>query len=230
MEEYPEKKNIGDLVHKTIHTSLSSVPGYGAPLAAIFDTVFTEPIENRKKKWFNKLTDVINEIQSQLEGVTPESLSKNEIFISTVLQASRTAIRTHQEEKLNYLKNVIYNTAKGSFINEDIQSIYLNLIDSFTVSHIELLELLSNPGNYIKLHGIKCPEWSMGGVSAVIEHCIPQFRGKKEFYSILIRDLYAGGLITDGSFLGVTMSASGMLQKRSSALGDDFINFIIKSA
>jgi len=228
MNERPENKTLGDAFHKVVHTGLGSVPLVGTPLAALFETIFTPPIEKRKEKWLKELAKVITEIQERVDNLDPEALSRNEVFISMVMKASQVAIRSHQEEKISALRNALLNSVLSNSPNEDIQAIFLNLIDEFTPWHIRLLSLVNDPAGWMKNNNVKNPSWSMGGVSTVIEFCFPDLRGEKEFYRLLIRDLQSAALIVQGQILGVTMSGSGILASRTTDLGKQFLGYISK--
>ena len=228
MDNFPDKKTIGDALHKALKTGFGSMPEYGAPLAALFDTIFTAPIEKRKQEWFKHLGEVITEIQNKIDDISPEKLSKNEIFINTALRASQIALRTHREEKIKILKNAIFNSASTNAPAEDIQAIFLNYIDEFTPWHIRLLLLFNDPIKYMEKNNIKNPGWSIGGISAVITHCFPELINKKEFYTLLFRYLQSAGFILQGQIIGTTMSGSGMVQSQTTPFGKDFIKYISK--
>src|SRR5205823_11756841 len=73
---------------------------------------------------------------------------KNEIFVSAVLQASQTALRTHEAEKLEALRNALMHIAITKPLKEDYQLFYLGLVDIFTVTHIEILRIFENTASH----------------------------------------------------------------------------------
>lgn len=75
-------------------------------------------------------------------------------------------------------------------------------------------------------HGTHNPGWSMGGVSAVLEHCFPHLRGRRDVYDQIVSDLQTDGLVGSGSFLHMTMTADGMFGSRTSTRGKAFLAFI----
>ena len=151
----------------------------------------------------------------EVKGLKLEDLQKNEEFVSAVMYASHVALRTHKAEKLNALRNAILNVAKGQAPEETVQHLFLNFIDSFTELHLRILKVFQAPP----------PNLSMGGLSDVLDHNIPDLRGRRELYDQLWKDLYSRGLVTtDG--LHSTMSGHGLAQKRTTGLGDAFLKFI----
>lgn len=229
METPPKDKSIGDAAHEIGKTILSVVPAAGGPLVALFENIFTAPLNKRRQAWLEELASVISDIQNKLANITPEKLAANEMFITAALQASQIAIRNHKKEKIDALKNALFNSVQPNAPSEDIQLIFLKLIDDLTPWHLRLLSMLDDPAKWMEQNGIKNPGWSMGGVSTVIEHCFSEIRGKRDFYDQLVRDLQAGGLLGQGSFLNVTMTGGGILASRTSPMGKEFIQFISKA-
>ena len=229
MNNPPSEKTIGDAAHEIGKAVLSVVPVASGPLVTLFENIFTAPLNKRKQEWFEELANVIDEIQEKLEGITPEKLSQNEMFITAALQASQIAIRNHKKEKIEALRNALFNSVKPTAPSEDKQMMFFRLIDDLTPWHLRLLGLLNDPTGWMEKNRIRNPGWGMGGVSTVIEHCLPDLCGASDFCDQLVRDLQTGGLVSQGNFLNVTMTGGGMLTSRTSEMGKEFISFITRS-
>jgi hypothetical protein len=229
MKPPPINKSVGDAAHEISKAVLSVVPVAGGPFVALFENIFTAPLNKRKQEWFEELASVVTEIQNKLIDMTPEKLSQNEMFITAALQASQIAIRNHKKEKIEALRNALFNSVQPMAPDEDKQLIFLRLIDELTPWHLRLLGLLNNPLKWMEKNGINNPNWGMGGVSTVIEHCLPELRGNRDFYDQLVRDLQTGGLFGQGNYVHLTMTGRGMVESRTSAMGKEFISFISKS-
>jgi hypothetical protein len=66
---------------------------------------------------------------------------------------------------------------------------------------------------------------TVGGLSTVLEHSIPDLRNRRDIYDQLWKDLYSRGLVnTEG--LHVTMSGSGLATRRTTSLGEALLQFI----
>jgi hypothetical protein len=228
MKKPPSNKTTGDAAHEISKAVLSAVPAASGPLVALFENIFTAPLNKRRQEWFEHLAEVVTEIENKFEDITPEKLSQNDMFITAALQASQIAIRNHQKEKIDALRNALFNSVKPTAPSEDRQLIFLRLIDELTPWHLRLIGLLNGPQKWMEEYGIQYPGWRMGGVSTVIEHCLPDLRGNRDYYDQLIRDLQGAGLIGQGDFTHVTMTGGGMLESRTSAMGKDFISYISK--
>lgn len=226
MDKPPKKRSAGDTAREVGKAIVSAIPVAGGPLQVLFENVFAAPIEKRKQVWLEQLTQVVTELQRKVEGLTPEKLAKDEIFITVAMQASQIAIRNHHQEKLEALRNAVLNSVLPNSPEEYEQLIFLRLIDQLTPWHLSILALLSGPEQWMARNSINNPGWSAGGVSTVIEHCFPDLRGKREIYVQLVRDLQAEGLVGQGQFLHLTMTGRGMLESRIPERGRRFLKFI----
>ena len=226
MEKLPKSRSAGDIARDVGRAIISVIPSAGGPLQVLFENVFAAPIEKRKQAWLEQLAGVVTEVQNQMEGLTAEKLAANEAFITVAMQASQIAIRNHQHEKLEALRNAVLNSALPNPPQEDEQMIFLRLVDQLTPWHLRVLSLLHNPVEWMEWNRIANPGWSVGGVSTVIEHCFPQHRGQRDTYDQIVRDLQVEGLLGQGQFIHLTMTERGMLESRTTERGKRFVKFI----
>lgn len=209
------KQSRGDIAYSAAKAGLSAIPVIGGAAVELFQNVVQPPLEKRRAEWMAQVGQKLQELEEK--GLDLENLKENEGFISAVMYASQLALRTHHQEKLEALKNAVANIAIGQCPEEAIQHIFLNLVDSLTELHIQILKVFQAPE---APHGI-----SMGGLSTVLEHNLPILRGRRDLYDQLWKDLFSRGLVnTDG--LHTTMSGSGLTSKRTTGLGDAFLQFI----
>jgi hypothetical protein len=212
--EVPEQSK-GDVAHAIVKAGLSAIPIVGGPAVELFQYVVQPPLERRRGEWMAQVGEKLQELEDT--GFNIVELQGNEQFLSAVMHASQIALRTHQVEKLNALRNAIVNVAKGEGPEEALQNVFLNLVDSFTGLHLRILKIFQNPSAPSGM--------SMGGLSRVLENSMPELRGRRELYDQLWKDLYTRGLVNTDS-LHTTMSAQGLSQKRTTGLGDSFLEFI----
>lgn len=209
------KVTSGDALHAIARAGLSAIPFAGGAAVELFQAVVQPPIEKRRQKWMSEVGDRLLELEAK--GLKLEDLQNNEQFISAVMHASQAVIRTHQDAKLKALRNAVINIAIGQAPDETHQHLLLNFVDSFTEQHLRILKLFQNPK--------PPPNISMGGLSTVLEHNIPELQQYRELYIQLWKDLYSKGLVnTEG--LNVTMSGNGLEAKRTTELGDSLLRFI----
>ena len=226
MDKLPNTKTAGDVAREVGKAVISAIPGAGGPLQVAFENVFSAPMEKRKQAWLEQLASVVEEVQVRVKELTPEKLASNEVFVTVAMQASQVAIRNHQQAKLEALRNAVLNAALPNAPDDNEQMIFLRLVDQLTPLHLRTLTLLDNPRTWMEKHQVPNPGWGMGGVSTVIEHCLPDLRGQRDIYDQLIRDLQADGLIGQGQFVHVTMTGGGMVESRTTDRAKRFIKYI----
>lgn len=220
----PTVEPESEKAHRVARATASAVPVLGGALVEAFNALIEPPMVRRRTEWMAQVTDAINDLYEK--GIVTEAdLQENEKFFTMLVHASNTAIRNHEEEKLNALRNAVLNSALPDAPSDTMQQLFLNLIDSCTSWHIALLKLFQGPEQWAAEHNHQFPNWSMGGIFSVIEHAYPQLQNQQALYKLVWNELYRNGLFnTDG--LGTTMTGGGMLAKRTTPIGDAFVKFI----
>lgn len=218
-ELIPPGRTTNDRLHAVAKAGLSALPVIGGAVAELFQHFIQPPLERRRIEWMEFVGEKLLELQER--GIDIEKLGENEEFVSAVLQASQIAVRTHRQEKREALRNAIFNIADGSVPDESVQQIFLGYIDALSELHVQLLKFFQAPPPSTNV--------MMGGLASVIEQHMPQLRGKRQIFGQAWNDLSARGLV-DGAGLQVTMSAQGLREKRTTALGDAFLAFIAEPA
>ena len=217
----PDKKfdvpsrSKGDAAHALTKAGLSAIPVVGGPAVELFQYVVQPPLEKRREAWMAEVGEKLRDLEAK--GLRLEDLQNNEQFVSAVMYASQVALRTHQTGKLAALRNAIVNVAKGQAPEEAVQHLFFGFVDTFTELHLRILMAFQSPS--------PPPGMSMGGLGNVLEFNIPEMRGHRELYDQFWKDLYSRGLVNTDS-LHVTMSGTGLAEKRTTGLGDGFLKFI----
>ena len=220
----PTVEPVSEKAHRLTRASLAAVPAIGGTLVEAFNSLIEPPMARRKTKWMVQVTDALNQLFEK--GIlTEEDLKTNEKFFTTLVHASNVAIRNHETEKLDALRNAVLNSALPGAPDDTLQQLFLNLVDSCTSWHIALLKLFQSPEQWAKANGHQFPSWSSGGLTAVIENAFPSLNRHQDLYRLVWQELFRNGLVNTDS-LGTTMTASGMLSKRTTTIGDRFLAFI----
>lgn len=149
------------------------------------------------------------------------------MFITTALQASTIALRNHQTEKLEALKNAVLNAALPNSPDENLQQMYLNFVDAMTEWHIRILMFFNDPIAWGTTHGVSFTDSPIG---CAIEHrlveAFPELKGKQDMYMQITKELATNmGLIGNFS-LQTMMTGPGTLTSRTTSLGKNFATFI----
>lgn len=119
---------------------VASIPfPFLGPGVSLIDFITAPSRSKRLTDWCEQLRVALNELHERVKGLTPEALAKNEAFISLVAHATQAALRTHRAEKREALLNAVMNAVAGTAPSEDMQLIFLNLVDTFTPTHLAVL-------------------------------------------------------------------------------------------
>lgn len=167
----PEDPSLEDVGHAAVQAMASLVPGLSNALALIL----VPPLTQRRDDWLKDLEFRLRELENQVRDFHFDDLHRNEQFVSATLQATQAALRTHQEEKLEALRNAVLNVAVSRGPSEDLQVIFLNLVDSFTPMHLKILRFFYQRD------------------ATVLE----QMRGQRDLTDQVVHDLDDRGLIQD---------------------------------
>jgi hypothetical protein len=220
----PPEPIAGDTVHAVVRAGLGAIPIAGAAATELFSAIVAPPLERRRNEWMESVGEALRRLEEQ-QGINLEDLQNNDEFINIAMHASQAALRNSQEEKLMALRNAILNSASPNPPEESIQQMFINFVDTLTVWHLKLLDLLKGPQAWAEKHNHTYPDISAGGFSNIIESAFPELQGQRDFYDQLGKDLTYRGLTGSDNF-HVTEAGDGLIQKRTTELGDRFLEFI----
>lgn len=221
------KSDIRDFAYAIIKGAISSIPFPLLPGIAseVLSLLIASPLSKRQAAWVDTIVQGLIELQEKVDEFRIEDLSDNENFVTIVLQATQLAVRNHQNEKLEALRNAVLNSTLPNSPDDDVQLIFLNLVDSLTPWHLRMLALFNNPTKWAEANERPFPqEWYIGGVSQVIQHAYPELARHDQLLDKVVRDLRTEGLADIP--LGTMMTRSGMIEPRSTGLGKRFLTFI----
>ncbi len=215
------EKSLGDHLHLMLRAGISAIPALGGPALELFNAVIAPPIERRRNAWMNNLADRLRELEQE-NRLKIDDLAGNEEFISAVLQASTSALRNHQEEKIEALRNAVLNSALGQSPEDAKREMFLAFVDQFTVWHLRTLHELSKSARHLG-HGI-VPKTSIDEIAKVAMERVPGLRGQQALAETVVEDLCRKGLIFWSGGAYSTFIPLGTQQV--SELGQEFLRFI----
>ncbi len=216
--------SAGDYTHTGVRAVLSLVPVLGGPLVEFFSMVVAPPLERRRDEWFVGIYSRLKKVESQVKGFKIKKLAKNEEFISTLLYATQVAMRTHHEEKLEALRNIVVNSSLCITAGENFHLIFMNMIDRYTPLHILILRFIENPCIFIPTYrGMKTDELSFADdLRDAFRSTFPELHIIDEYYEQIIRDLTSDGLIK----LEKVLYRDKYLKPKITVLGGEFLTVI----
>jgi hypothetical protein len=218
------ESSAGDYAHAGVRAGLSLAPVLGGPLVEFFSMVVAPPLEKRRDAWLIDIINRLKKLEREDEGFKIENLAQNEEFISTLLYATQVAIRTHHEEKLEALRNIVVNSALDITAEENIHLIFMNMIDRYTPLHIQILCFIENPCVFIPPYiGTKTGELSFAdNLRDAFKMTYPEIHIIDEYYEQIIRDLISDGLIRSEK----VMYRDKYLKPKITVLGGEFLTMI----
>ena len=215
----------GDLLHTTAKVLANFIPVLGAPAAELFNTLIVPPLEKRRVVWMNDVAEHLRALEEH-GNLKIEDLQDNEIFITTMMQASQAAVRNHQCEKLTALRNTVLNAALPHAPEDSLQQHFINQVDTFTVWHIRLLDLFKDPPAWFERNGVTRPKFALSSdLERLLIAAWPELKNQYDFLNVIFEELEAKGLHSGGG-LRTMMSEQGAYDKRTTEMGDSFLDFI----
>jgi hypothetical protein len=211
-----------DIVHAAVKSTISAIPIAGGPIGELFSYIFTPPWDDRRDAWIKSIEDDLRKLHSKVEGLSIEKLRENELFVSVVSQATRAALLTHEEQKLKALRNACVNAALPNSPDEDLQLIFINLLDSMTASHIQVLLFLDDPQGHLEAHGIGDLESSASFSLIPYIETVLSHAGRPSFYSLILEQLKERGLFDLHAGDGVHK----LYRSHITSLGQQLVQFI----
>jgi hypothetical protein len=131
----------GDRLHAVVRGALGGIPVAGGLAAEVFGLFVVAPYQRRLQHWIETVSDQLRAL-AERQQLDLALLSSNDVFVSTLLQATQVAVRTHREEKLLLLRRAVLSAADDSPISADNQSTFVRYVDELTPAHFALLGLL----------------------------------------------------------------------------------------
>jgi hypothetical protein len=213
----PPERTKGDLALAGARAVIAAVPIVGGSLVEAFNQVVQPPLDKRRTEWMESVGERLEELESQ--GVDIEALKENEEFITAVMTSTMIAIRNHKREKLEALRNALFNVLEPQAPSEAKQSMFFNLIDEMSVLHIQVLKWVRSP--------VIPDNVMMGALGGHLQKAFPELVHRGDLTRQIWLDLYNRGLVNmhvDG--LASSMTGSGLRENRVTVLGAEFLSFI----
>lgn len=223
------KESVLDFTHETTKFLASLIPIVGY-LHAIF---VKSPVERRLVDAIESLGGDLEKLEQQHSRLTIKHLSNNPVFITAVSNILLISIREHREEKLTALRNIALNTALPNDVDEDIQLMFVQMVDDFTTWHLKLLSFFSAAWWEILGYEDLDTKLDSTAVADQIMRYFPRLNDKAFFYRV-VNDLSNSQLLIfpelsfiKRDYLVLESSQDLVLKKiKLTLLGEQFVTFI----
>jgi hypothetical protein len=237
------EKNLEPTKKEAVQTVLLAVAETAIPLSGgiirIFDSAFDSSTK-RSKETIILIGKGLLELDKRIDNFNIENLEGDEHFKALIMRSIQISMSNSEEEKIEYLRNGILNSALGISTEKELQSIFLDYINTFSVLHIRLLDFFNTPKskpwieNLVKVfvensgynidrteHTIRFPS------GEVYWQIFPELEGKWYLIDNALRDLTTKGLIivNEGNPMEITLETGEMIPQIQE-LGKMFLSYI----
>lgn len=193
-----------EINYKAGRAIVELIPSIGPLSSYFYQKYIVSPSSKRINDFYQTLVDSLCEISAKVDCLDFDSPS----FTTTLMYAMQIASRNHQEEKLIALRNAVINSVIIPPLDDDIQKIFLNLIDEFTPSHTRVLSAIYKCGLKKNKHSAINNEWKEVD-NEYIEEKFPNISSEHEFYEQILKDLVNRNLIQNNYKKSAFSSSSG---------------------
>ena len=187
------------------------------PVTSALFQAYNAITSNVFKRRFERWKQLVDERLSQLEEHIRDAANNDDCFATVLLRATQLAAET-STVKMEYLANAVRFVAENK-VSEERIVIFLNCLQKYTSSHFLILGYFQNPAKYADQ--AKHLSFVAGSIMTYFDKAYPSF--DKSLQGVIIRDLFLDGFTNTDS--NGTVSANGMKEKRTTALGDEFLRF-----
>jgi hypothetical protein len=224
--EIPKETN-SDKAHAIVKGAIGAIPFVGSVASETFGLILAQPITKRREKWMFAVVEELNKLEQTIEQFKIENLKNDDEFTTFLIEASQIAFKTHQEKKLEYLRNSICNYYK--FNNEfDKKHSFIRIIDDLTPTHLNILQFICYNENHIIEH-IK------GFQGLLVLYNEQDSSIDKYYFRKCVRDLEGVSLIRISGDFSDFIGGGGFATDESAPsiklldFGKEFIDFVLEN-
>ncbi|MEO5826825.1 MAG: hypothetical protein ABIR59_13125 [Gemmatimonadales bacterium] len=100
----------------------------------LFSLLVRAPFDKRMEEWCQYIEDCIRSLYAR--DRTIEAHLQSDEFVSVLLTATQSAVRTHKRAKRELLGNAVQASITGSSLPTDMQLLFIRFVDELTLTHI----------------------------------------------------------------------------------------------
>jgi len=145
-----------ELASALTKAGLSTLPIFGSVASELLGAIVSPIIMRRRDNWSEELARAVVGLYGKLERLGQEESLENlvarrahdEAFVTVTTHATVIALRNHQRDKIKALRNAVLHVITGDVPQEDLQIMYLEMVDNLTPCHLQLLAFLNDPAYF----------------------------------------------------------------------------------
>lgn len=202
--------------------AISFVPAVGSALQVAFNEAAGRRLADRRTAWLNGLAEKVHALEEQIGDFA--KLVSEDTFMDALTTASQIADRTSRVEKLEVLRNAVVNSVMPDAPDADTQQLFFDMLDRFTVTHVRMLTLLSNPTGWFERTGLPRPNMTMGARERLVEIGMQELISRRDLIRLYAADLNTAGLIDPP--VTAVVSENRLWENGLTLLGRRFLAFV----
>ncbi|MGD9752150.1 MAG: hypothetical protein AB7W59_14255 [Acidimicrobiia bacterium] len=198
--------DVSDRTRSIVKVAISAAPVIGGPAAELFELVVPSSLERRRQAWFERVADRLRALEDR--KVDLSGLADDEGFITVLIEASKAALGTHLEEKLDLLANCVESAALPSDRDDFLAMRLLAYVEELSPEHFVVLTYLASPGNWYDRRGLDRPTGVMGPRRNHLDRAGTGVEGEE--LTIVLEDLQRLGLANSSGLSGMVSESAQM--------------------
>ncbi|MCY3907862.1 MAG: hypothetical protein OXF63_11495 [Anaerolineaceae bacterium] len=216
-----------DQLRKVIVAALGPIPG----ASLVVDLILASPFQDRLIDWLRDLAEKFERLCERVEEIDPNALVKEEEFKTTFVNAMRLVTYTNRKEKHEMLRNAVLNSALPDAPEDDERTVFLNLVESFSVAHIQCIRAFNLfPREEFNLAlSLDAPHWRADMAVNQLYDFIQNVNSPTDLdfdlFLLILTDLHSRGLLSSIRPESDKLDDVGE-QPRLTTLGRKFLQFI----
>lgn len=162
-------------------------------ISAVLQSILNSTIRGRSEQWYDELAKGLKKLEDKVDDFKFEEKIKDPRVTSAIIETTLSAVKTDRDEKKLMLRNAVLNISKTTSGNLDKEIIFLRLIDEFTPSHVQVLQILAEPEPHI----IQIVGQNTGMMNFEVPNNFISITGlPQQMYDLILNELRAKGLLS----------------------------------
>lgn len=206
-----------------VTAGVSLITDIGGPLSVLLQEYIPTTLNKRRDEALRRLEEDLKKIERKID----QQKFQSESFHITLIKTLRLIVIERHQEKLEAFRGITLNEAITPSENPELD-LFLAVTDTLTGDHIRMLKIFADPSKFVAADPKLVRHFkdiSMGGIGEILKPAFPMLN--REHFESMMDDLHQKSLSKvrrDG--LGTTISKQGILEKKTTELGDRYIKFI----
>ena len=149
-------EELKDQFRKSVIKVITNSLGIIHPGLGFLGVIISESMDFGNQLTQNRLKSLFDEYSKRLEIIEKridfEKLSKSEKFYDLNIKCLQVAAKTSSKEKHKMISNLFFESIiPETDWEEDLENIFLDIIDSFSINHFKVLKFLISKNNEFKI-------------------------------------------------------------------------------